>query len=385
VEQKGLNSHLRDRPAQLRGAKEKGVKIIGYFPGNYVPEEIIYASGAIPMCLTDGGTPHPADAALSVVPPIICPFARAQLGERLLKTNPYYSMIDMLVAPITCQHLKKVTEIWEYYGDIKIFKLGIPHQYDGDFELEYYTDRLRALKDRLEAFTGNEITNKKLSDAIELYNRMRELLKNISMMRSGLSPALSALDFVKLNHASFYADPVFMVDALESLYRGLEKSQAKDKLDRPRLMLTGPNLARGDYKILELIEEAGGKVVIEEICEGIRYYWNQIENNGDPFQSLAKGYLRDRVPCAFMRSSAKKRLDFALKLIADFRASGVIWYELQCCETYDQESYFFNKKLREQNIPMLIVESNYDVSDAGPLRARIDAFIELMKGGPDHA
>jgi benzoyl-CoA reductase/2-hydroxyglutaryl-CoA dehydratase subunit BcrC/BadD/HgdB len=86
-----------------------------------------------------------------------------------------------------------------------------------------------------------------------------------------------------------------------------------------------------------------------------------------------------------MRSSAKKRLDFALKLIADFRASGVIWYELQCCETYDQESYFFNKKLREQNIPMLIVESNYDVSDAGPLRARIDAFIELMKGGPDHA
>jgi benzoyl-CoA reductase/2-hydroxyglutaryl-CoA dehydratase subunit BcrC/BadD/HgdB len=93
----------------------------------------------------------------------------------------------------------------------------------------------------------------------------------------------------------------------------------------------------------------------------------------------------DRVPCAFMRSSSRKRLDFALKLIADFRASGVIWYELQCCEAYDQESYYFSKKMNERNIPMLIVESNYDVSDAGPLRNRIDAFIELVKGGPVHA
>jgi benzoyl-CoA reductase/2-hydroxyglutaryl-CoA dehydratase subunit BcrC/BadD/HgdB len=151
------------------------------------------------------------------------------------------------------------------------------------------------------------------------------------------------------------------------------------------LLLAGPNLARGDYKILELIEAAGGEVVIEELCEGMRYYWHPIENNGDPFQSLANGYLRDRVPCAFMRSSTKKRFDFALGLIIDFNVSGVIWYELQCCETYDQESYYFNKKLREQNIPMLIVESNYDISDAGPLRTRIDAFIELMKGGSDLA
>jgi benzoyl-CoA reductase/2-hydroxyglutaryl-CoA dehydratase subunit BcrC/BadD/HgdB len=380
-----LATHLRDRPASLKEAKEKGIKIIGYFPGNYVPEEMIYASGAIPVCLTDGGSPHPADTALSVVPHIICPFARAQVGERMLKTNPYYSMVDMVIAPITCQHLKKVAEVWEYYGDIKVFKLGIPHQYDGDFELEYFTDRLKALKERLETFTGKEITNAKISEAIKHYNRMRELLMNISMMRRSLSPPLSALDFIKLNHASFYADPVVMADFLDFLHKELKNSIPANKPNRPRLLLAGPNLAHGDYKILELIEAAGGEVVIEELCEGMRYYWHRIENNGDRFQSLAKGYLRDRIPCAFMRSSTQKRLDFALQLIADFSVSGVIWYELQCCETYDQESYYFGKKMNERDMPMLILESNYDISDAGPLRTRIDAFIELVKGGPDHA
>ena len=335
MEEKLLAAHLMERPRQLEKAKKDGVKIVGYLPGNYVPEEMIYAAGAVPLCLSHGGSSREADAALSVVPQVICPFARSQIGERLLKENPYYNMIDMLVAPITCQHLKKVAEIWEYYGDLKIFKLGIPHQHENDFELEYFTDRLTALKDRLQKLTGNEITDTKLSEAIDLYNRMRKLLRKISLIRRASDSVISGLDFIKLNHASFYADPAFMVDRLESIYQEIEDRQQDKETGASRILLIGPNISDGDYMILELVEEAGGDIVIEEICEGVRYYWNDIENHGDLFQSLARGYLVDRVPCAFMRNSAKKRLDFVLKLIKDFSVSGVIWYELLCCETYD--------------------------------------------------
>jgi benzoyl-CoA reductase/2-hydroxyglutaryl-CoA dehydratase subunit BcrC/BadD/HgdB len=380
MEENRLAAHLRDRPAQLEEAKKNGVKIIGSFPGNYVPEEIIYASGAVPLCLTHGGNPHPADAALSVLPHVFCPFARAQIGERLLKENPYYSMMDMLVAPVTCQHLKKVAEVWEYDGDLEMFKLGIPHKFDGDFELEYFIDRLKVLKDRLQAFTGNEITDEKISGAIALYNRMRELLRNISLVRRTSPSLVSALDFAKLNHASFYADPDFMVDVLDSIYQELKDKQQEMNVDSPRLMLLGPNVSYGDYTVLELVKAAGGEIVIEEICEGIRYYWHNIENKGDLYQSLARGYLVDRVPCAFMRDSAKKRLDFVLKLVKDFNVSGVIWYELLCCETYDSESYYFAHEMAERNIPMLILESDYGTADTGQLKTRIEAFIEIVRG-----
>ncbi len=381
MQEERLAAHLRDRPQQLREAREQGVKVIGYFPGDYVPEEIIWASGAVPICLTHGGSPDIADAALSVVPHIICPFARAQIGERLLKRTPYYGIIDLLVAPITCQHLRKVSEIWEYNGDMEIFKLGIPHYYYGDFELEYYTDRLRVLKDRLQAFTGNVITDVKISEAIELYNRMRTLLKKISLLRRSPDLPLSSLDFVRLNHASFYADPVFMVDVLDSVYQELREKTPVSKGRVPRLLLIGPNIANGDYKVLELVEAAGGQIVIEEICEGVRYYWRDIENKGDLIQSLAKGYLADRLPCAFMRNSTRKRFDFAMELAADYNVSGVIWYELLNCETYDSESYFFSKKMGERNMPVLVLESNYGTDYMGMLKSRIEAFIEIVKGG----
>jgi benzoyl-CoA reductase/2-hydroxyglutaryl-CoA dehydratase subunit BcrC/BadD/HgdB len=383
MQEERLSIHLRDRPAELLAAKKKGVKIVGYFPGNYVPEELIHASGAVPLCLVNGGDTPPVEASLSVMPHIFCPFSRTQVGERLLKRNPYYAMIDMFVAPITCQHLKKVTEIWEYYGDIEIFKLGIPHQHESDFELEYYTDRLRALRARLEAFTGNKITTERINNAIELYNRVRELLRRISLMRRSPSPPLTFLDFVKLNHASFYADPAFMVDILESACHELGEKPPAAETDAPRLLLIGPNIGYGDYKVLEMVKNAGGKIVIEEVCEGIRYYWHTVDSSGDPIESLAKTYLRDRVPCAFMRYSAKKRLDFALKLIKDFNASGIIWYELLGCETYDAESYFVAQRMGERNIPMLILESDYGMADIGQTKTRVEAFIEMVKGGLD--
>ncbi|MEJ2739163.1 MAG: 2-hydroxyacyl-CoA dehydratase family protein [Dehalococcoidia bacterium] len=380
MEAERLIEYMKNRPAQLLEAKEHGKKIIGYFPGNYVPDEIIYAAGAVPVCLAHGGSSGADVTALTVVPNIICPFARAQIGERLLKTNPYYTMIDLLVAPITCQHIKKAAEIIEYFGDVEIFKLGIPHQYDADFEVEYYVNRLKDLKDTLQEITGNEVTNGKLGEAIDLYNKIRELLKKISLLRSSSRQYISATDFFKLNQATLIADPLYMVDLLDSVYQELKEQEATDTADSPRLMLIGPNIAYDDYKVIELVESSGGNIVIEEICEGIRYYWRTIEQGDDPFQSLARGYLVDRVPGAFLRASSKKRLDFALELISEFKATAVIWYELLNCETYDSESYYFEREMSQRDIPVLILGAGYGQADSEQLKIRTSAFIEMVKG-----
>ena len=380
-----LIDHLEDRPAQLRDAKKKGIKVIGYFPGNYVPEELIVAAGAIPVCLIDGGDNRSLEASLSAMPDIFCPFARNLVGNMLLKANPYYELINMLIAPITCQHLKKVAEIYEYYGDIEIFKLGVPHQNGNGPELEYFIKRLIALRERLRAVTENEITDEKIGSAIELYNRMREYLREISMMRLSSCPPLDSLDFIKLNHASFIADPAFVVDMLESVRTDLGRISANidnTETDGVRLMLIGPNISNIDYDLLEIIREAGGHIVIEEIYEGIRQYRRNIKDSGDPLKSLAEYYLLEKDPQpAFMRYSSKKRLDFALEQIDAFNVSAVIWYELFCCETYDAEGYFFSKRMEERKIPMLVLESDLGVAVDSRVRTRVEAFMEMVKGG----
>jgi benzoyl-CoA reductase/2-hydroxyglutaryl-CoA dehydratase subunit BcrC/BadD/HgdB len=379
MEQEDLNLHLETRLTHLENAKTKGIKIVGYFPGNYVPEEIIYASGAVPVCLASVSSRH-ANAALNEMPDIICPFARAQIGQRLLKTDEYYSMIDMLIAPITCIHIKETAEWCEHHGGVEIFKLGVPHQYSTDFGLEYYIDRLKVLKHRLEDLTGNAIADKHLSEAIDLYNRIRKFLRNIALLRTASHPPISALDFVKLNHASFYADPAFYADTLNLIHRRLEMTQQSEHIDLPRLLLMGPNISYGDYSIMELVESAGGSIVAEEIFEGVRCYSQDIENKGDLIRSLAIGYLRNRVPPALMRNSAGTRFKYVMELIKEYVINGVIWYQLANCEVYDAESYFFSKRMNEFHIPFIVLESDYDTAGLRQMRLRVEALIEQIRG-----
>ena len=43
------------------------------------------------------------------------------------------------------------------------------------------------------------------------------------------------------------------------------------------------------------------------------------------------------------------------------------------------------KVLRERGVPMLVVESDYHNLDVGPMRTRLEAFVEVLSGGPADA
>ena len=87
------------------------------------------------------------------------------------------------------------------------------------------------------------------------------------------------------------------------------------------------------------------------------------------------------MPWAWFRPS-RERLEFLLELAADFRVDGIIWYQLMYRSSYDIQSFYFEKLLKKElDIPMLKITSDYDVSERGPLRTRIETFVEIMKAG----
>ena len=169
-----------------------------------------------------------------------------------------------------------------------------------------------------------------------------------------------------------------MVDLLESLIKELGK-RAPVSGNGPRILLTGSTLAQGDYKVPDIIEEAGGRVVMEEFAEGIRPYWEEVKPDGDLMKNLADSYFMQRVPPAWFRPG-RERLNFLVDLARDFHVDGVIWYHLMYRNSYKIESYYFPDILkRETGLSMLTVESDYDATETGPLQTRIETFIETIR------
>jgi len=376
---KKLSDHLATRLIELTHMQGKGTKLIGYTPGGYMPEELVYACGAIPVGLIRGGDPEPVAESAAYVPRFIDTFCRSQIGYRMLGEEPLYQMIDLLVVPVTDHNIKAIADCFNFFADANVFRFGVPHQKD-EHAFEYYLAGLHKLKEKLEEFTGNKIENGRLRESIDLCNKMRALLREISLLRLSEQPPITGQEFVRLNHASFVADKTVLISVLESIHEELKKRPTASPKG-PRILLTGSTLAMGDYKVLDMTEEAGAAIVVEEFAEGIRHYWENVQVNGDLMEALADRYFRRRMPPAWFRPS-RERLDYLIELAKDFNVDGIIWYQLMYRSSYDIQSFYFEKILKKElDIPMLKIESDYDVSERGPLRTRIETFVEIIKAG----
>ncbi len=376
---KNLTDHLATRVVDLARMRGNGTKLIGYTPGGYMPEELVYACGAVPVGLIRGGDPEPVAESAAYVPRFIDTFCRAQIGYRMLGEEPLYQMIDLLVVPVTDHNIKTIADCFNFFAGADVFRFGVPHQKD-EHAFEYYLTGLQKLREKLEEFTGTGIENGRLREAIDSSNRMRDLLREISLLRRSERPPLTGREFARLNHASFVADRSVLIDALESIYREL-KDRPSSRPAGPRILLTGSTLAMGDYKVLDMAEDAGAAIVVEEFAEGMRHYWDNVNDGGDLMEALADRYFRRRMPPAWFRPS-RERLDYLIELARDFKVDGIIWYQLMYRSSYDIQSYYFEKMLKaELGIPMLKIQSDYDVSEKGPLRTRIETFVEIIKAG----
>jgi benzoyl-CoA reductase/2-hydroxyglutaryl-CoA dehydratase subunit BcrC/BadD/HgdB len=373
---KRLAAHLERRPQELGKLKSEGAKIIGYIPTGFVPEELIWASGAVPVGLIRGGDPEAVAASGAYLPRFYDTFCRAQIGYRILGIDYLYQIVDLLVVPVIDNNMRALGDSWAFFTDVEVFQCGIPRTKDA-LGHQYYLASLHELRKKLEDFTGAEIDDDKLRRYIDLYNRMKELLREISLLRKSERPPISGKDFATLHHASFYAEPFTFVDVLESLLQELRGKEAPVR--GPRVLLIGSTLASGDYKILDIAEGLGAAIVVEDFSEGIRPYWEKVEADEDPLRGLAKTYFIKRAAPAFFFPS-QEGTDFLLKLAEDFKVDGALWYNLMFRDSYDVESFHFERLFKEKlGLPMLRVYSDYARAEEGPLRTRIETFIETTR------
>jgi benzoyl-CoA reductase/2-hydroxyglutaryl-CoA dehydratase subunit BcrC/BadD/HgdB len=372
-----LSVHLKNRLVDLNKAKREGRKIIGYTPGGYLPEELVLACDAIPICLIRGGDHSIVEISGRYVCRWLDTFCRAQIGYAVSGDDPYYNIVDLLAIPITDNQVRAVSDIIDYATDIDVFPFGVPHSKDVS-SAKYYLSGITRFKQKLEDITGVTITNEKLKNAIDLCNKERLLLKNISLLRKSRHAPLTGKEFIWLNHASHFADKRFMIEILEQLYGDLQDKSAGTN-GHPRILLTGSTLAMGDSKIMDLIEETGGTVVVEEFAEGIKPYWENVQENDDLLEALADCYFVRRVPPAWFRPG-KERLDFLVNLATDFAVDGVIWYQLLYRDSYKIESFYFPDILKSKTgLSMLVIDSDYDPSETGAMRTRVETFIETIR------
>jgi benzoyl-CoA reductase/2-hydroxyglutaryl-CoA dehydratase subunit BcrC/BadD/HgdB len=333
---------------------------------SYTPEEIIMAAGCQPVRLSGSGKPiAQADAYLHAN---VCPYVRGVLDQTL--EGAYH--LDGVVFVNSCDAMRRLHDVFRAYLKPRFsFIIDMP-RWESPASLAQYTIQLRELMMALaEAFGGGVSSEDRLLEAIRTVNRTRALLQTLYSYRRSDPPAITGTESLRLVMEATTEPKADFNRALERYLAGMPPQG--HTASRPRLMLCGSIIDR--LEITDLIEETGS-VVIEDLCTGHRYLHGSVQEEGDPYQSVARRYL-ERVPCSRM-TGLERRLAYVRELIDQYHVEGVIYHALKFCDQFQYDYPTLRQDLEEMGIPVLYLEGDYNTGGFGQMKTRVQAFVEML-------
>lgn len=357
--------------------KKEGKKIIGTFCV-FVPEEFIYAAGAIPLRLCAGifDTVAPVEEFL---PRDACPVIKSSLGLIHLKLLPQYEFLDLVVIPTTCDWKMKYGEIINSY--FPVWVLNLPHQKEIPSAKRFWKDELKTFISKLQSITGKRINRRSLRDSIRLLNRAQAVFRKLYKLRQRKRIPIWGSDAMLVMSVYFFSDINKWIDGMERLVSEIEKRDISVCPDNsPRIMLCGSPIIWPNWKLPFIIESSGGVIVADEFCSSSRIIYDTVQideyTERDLFNAVCERYLLPcTCPCFTPNEDRKRRI---LQMVDDFSVEGVVYHVYKGCFIYDMELYGIEKALKEKGIPVIRIETDYSPEDIEQIRTRIEAFLEML-------
>ena len=152
----------------------------------------------------------------------------------------------------------------------------------------------------------------------------------------------------------------------------------------PRIFIDGACL--DNIELIKLVEEIGGNVVADTICNGARDYFPRTDVGGDPINALGRRYL-DKINCPKTYRGNKTGTfegDIASRFgdigayAKEFKVDGAILYVYKYCDPFGFEVPARKAYYKSINVPLLHLEDVYSAGTIGQLRTRIQAFLEMI-------
>jgi benzoyl-CoA reductase/2-hydroxyglutaryl-CoA dehydratase subunit BcrC/BadD/HgdB len=374
-----IRQALRQRPQQLVEAKEKGAKVVGYFCCN-IPEEILLALDLIPVRLGTGGDEQLVNLGGQYISTQNCVFVRQSVGLFAKGEDPYVQNSDLVAIAGTCIQIYRMGEIIEHYFKTPIKILGIPRNFELPEGQEYFRKELESFSGALEEFAGKKIEKNGLAESVKLLADIRGAIQELYRLQVD-SDVIGWRDVFETVNAGFFLDRREYLILLNELIGEVKSGilhQVRDH--QPRIFISGSIIATGDTKIIDLIEQTGGRVVGDDLCSGLRPYKGLVVKE-PTLAAVADAYLA-RVPCASLPNLAlegDRRVENLLESIRSSGAEGVVYHTLRYCDPFTFKAAE-TKRLLGRDTPFLEIHTEYARSDIEAIRTRLRAFMEVLNG-----
>jgi len=316
----------------------------------FVPAEWIAAHGLAPMRICPAPAGPEAGSGLTAG---VCPFAASFIHAAV--TTPACA----IVATTVCDQMRRSAEIIEARCETPLFLMNVPATWQTPAAVRLYRDELVRLGRFLRTCGGTEPTDQELTRTMLRYDAMRADLRAAT---GHVAPGRWARAVARFHQAG----------------------QVPDDLGRrdPRrpgvpLALVGGPLRETDFGIFDLVERAGGTVVLDATAGGemtLAAPLNSHRLPDDPLGELIEAYF-GKIPHP-MRRPNSQFYEYLQRELTDRGAKGIIYRRYQWCDTWHGEAGRLDQQCSR---PVLDLVAGDDESDRAHVSTRIHAFVEMLQ------
>ncbi len=364
----------------LSEMKKAGKKIIGYYCC-YVPVELLTAAHVLPYRIL-GDPEEQITEGDSVLETVMCPWVRNTFDQAL---KGKYSFLDGIIVPHVCDSVHRIFSFWKYYAKLPYSHfLDLPHVLSAS-SFKFFTQELAGLKTSLEDFTGHEISDEGLRNAINVHNENRELVQELYSLRRPDPPLVSAAEVLRLLKNGMRS-PVekFNETLREAINRAKGRSLSQLTI-QPRLAVTG--CIMDNDLLFTLVEGCGARVVMDDLPIGTRSFWYHVGPGTDPLAALSRTYLEKiRCPRTIVGKRTRPfkhefegRWGYLTAYGKEFGVNGFILNLLHYCDPHEYDFIDLRSYLQEKGFPALVLDDDYTFGSIQRVKTRVEAFVETLR------
>lgn len=355
---------------------ESGRFAIGYMP-IYVPREIIHAAGMLPVGILGGGDRLEIIRGDAYFQSYICHIPRSTIELALTQR---LDVLDGMLFPSICDVIRNLSGMWQMlFPDRYVRYVDLPQNFDPKVGGSFWRRELETLRQDLQGLGGNTIDDDDLLHSIAVYNANRRAIHDLYEARSRRPWIYSTSEVYLLMRAGNVVPPEDHTSLIRQYLDLAPLEEDRREQDMSRVVLVGMFCEQPPLGLLLTLERAGCWIVDDDLLLGLRWFGDDIAEDGDPLDNLVDAYLAAGARTASVYQPEGRRGGWLVDSVKENTAEGVIFCAPSFCDPALLEQPMLVERLEEHGIPHTQFKYSENTGQFAVIREQAGTFSDSIR------
>ena len=343
-----------------------GKGAVGIMPV-YAPEEMIHATGYLPMGLW-GAQGKAISKARTYLPPFACSIMQ-QVME--LECEGTYDELSAVLFSVPCDTLKCLSQKWKGTSPVIVFT----HPQNRGLEVanQFLVTEYELVKTQLESILDVKITNAALENSITIYNENRAVMREFVEVAAQYPQVINAVN----RHAVFKARQFMLKEDHTAMVKELiaeVKAMPVQPWDGTKVVVTGILLEPNE--LLDIFDEFKIAIVDDDLAQESRQIRiDVLDGNEGPLYRMARTW-QQMYGCSLATDTQKGRGEMLINKTIQTGADAIVVAMMKFCDPEEWDYPVMYREFEEKGIKNLMIEVDQEVSSFEQVKTRLQSFVE---------